>query len=100
MLDAHFIWDLPDDPNGNVQHIAEHGFTQEDVESVFFSAGSTAASRSSGQEITFGYTTSGQYLAVVWELVSNDPLTIRPITAFKVREPRLKKRRRNKRRGT
>ena len=25
LIDA--IWDLPDDPDGNVQHIAEHGLT-------------------------------------------------------------------------
>jgi len=28
------IWDLDDDPEGNVQQIAEHGLTKEDVESV------------------------------------------------------------------
>ena len=28
------IWDLEDDPDGNVQHIAEHGVTPEEVEEV------------------------------------------------------------------
>jgi hypothetical protein len=28
------LWDEPDDPDGNVQHIAEHGLTIEDVEEV------------------------------------------------------------------
>ena len=28
------IWDDPDDPNGNVQHIIEHGLAIEDVEDV------------------------------------------------------------------
>ena len=28
------IWDLPADPDGNVQHIAQHGLTPIDVEHV------------------------------------------------------------------
>ena len=39
-------------------------------------------SKSSGRPITFGYTSSGHYLAVVWEHVDDDPLTIYPITAY------------------
>jgi hypothetical protein len=30
------LGDEPDDPDGNVQHIAEHGLTMEDVEEVLF----------------------------------------------------------------
>lgn len=29
------IWDLPDDSNGNIQHIAEHVVSPEEVEEVF-----------------------------------------------------------------
>ncbi len=36
MFGAHVIWDLEDDPEGNVQHIAEHDLTPEEVESVLF----------------------------------------------------------------
>jgi hypothetical protein len=43
-------------------------------------------SRSSGRPITFGYTSSGRYLAVVWEHVDDNPLTIYPITAYDVPE--------------
>jgi len=28
------IWDLEDEPRGNVQHIIEHGVTPEEVEEV------------------------------------------------------------------
>jgi hypothetical protein len=28
------IWDLDDEPDGNVQHIAEHGLTKEEVDDV------------------------------------------------------------------
>ena len=32
------IWDLDDDPEGNVHHCAEHGVTKEEVEEVFQNA--------------------------------------------------------------
>jgi hypothetical protein len=35
----NIIWDLPDDPKGNVQHIAEHDVTPEEVEEVLRIAG-------------------------------------------------------------
>jgi uncharacterized DUF497 family protein len=88
MFDAHVIWDLPDDPDGNIQQIVEHGLTQDDVEDVLFAWDSiTTTSRSSGEQITFGYTADGRYIAVVWEHVMDDPLTMRPITAFVAPEP-------------
>jgi hypothetical protein len=90
MYDAHVIWDLPDEPDGNIAHIAEHGFTPEDIEDVLFDPESeTAISRSSGHQITFGHTADGRYIAVVWEHVMDDPLTMRPITAYEVDEPRI-----------
>jgi hypothetical protein len=42
------IWDLDDDPDGNVQHCAEHGVTKEEVEEVFQNATDADISRSSG----------------------------------------------------
>jgi len=89
MFDAHVVWDLPDDPDGNVAHIAEHGFTREDVEYVLFDRGNeTTTSRSSGEQLTFGYTPDEEFIAVVWQHVDDDPLTMRPITAFRVPKPR------------
>ena len=37
--------------------------------------------------MTFGWTSAGRYLAVVWELVDEDPLTIYPVTAYPAPEP-------------
>ena len=92
MTDVIIIWDLEDDPDGNVQHIAEHGITSEEVEEVLHDRDAEdTTSRSSGRPITFGYTTSGRYLAVVWEHVGDDPLTIYPITAYDA--PKRKRRR-------
>ena len=36
MDDVHVVWDLEDDPDGNVQHIQEHGITMDEVEDVLF----------------------------------------------------------------
>lgn len=89
---VHVIWDLEDDPKGNVQHIAEHDVTPEEVEEVLNDRHSqTAYSLSSARPITFGWTAAGRYLAVVWELVEGDPLVLYPITAYPAPEPREEK---------
>ncbi len=60
------IWDLEDDPLGNVQHIAEHDVTPDEVEEVLNDRqSSTVYSASSSLPITFGWTAAGRYPAVV-----------------------------------
>jgi uncharacterized DUF497 family protein len=76
------IWDLDDDPDGNVQHIDEHGITTEEVEEVLFAAEDVIASNSSGRPLTFGETSSGKYIAVVFEVVDDDPVAVYPVTAY------------------
>ena len=76
------VWDLDDDPDGNVQHIAEHGVTVEEVENVLHGAEEVVASHSSGRPITFGETSTGKYLAVVFDIVEEDPLSVYPVTAY------------------
>ena len=64
------LWDLEGDRLGNVRHTAEHDVTPDEVEEVLNDRHSrTAYSESSGRPITFGWTSEGRYLAVVWELV-------------------------------
>lgn len=41
---------------------------------------------SSGRPLTFGYTAEGRHLAVIWDHVFDDPLTIYPVTAFDAKE--------------
>jgi hypothetical protein len=83
------IWDLDDEPDGNVQHIAEHGLTKEEVDDVLMNPNNpTDESHSSGNPVTFGWTTTGRHIIVVWEHVHDDPLTIFPITAYEVPPPR------------
>jgi len=81
------IWDLDDDPEGNVQHCAEHGVSKEEVEEVFDSASDEDISRSSGRPVVFGDTRAGRHLMVVYEDVDED--TVYPVTAYEV--PRRRK---------
>jgi uncharacterized DUF497 family protein len=82
------LWDLPDDPTGNVAHVLEHGLSVEDVEDVRLNPENIIrTSRSSGRPVTFGFTSDGRYIAVVWELIGKIPYTVRPITAYEVPEP-------------
>jgi uncharacterized DUF497 family protein len=86
------IWDLSDDLKGNVQHIAEHGITLEEVEEVLLNRRNPhTVSRTSGNRLVFGYTSTGRYLAVVWEKVLDDPLTIYRPSAYDAPEPRKRK---------
>jgi uncharacterized DUF497 family protein len=78
------LWDLDDDPRGNVQHIAKHNLTKDDVEDVFQSPKGTDTSRSSGRPVIFGNTRTGRHIMVVYEVI--DASTVYPITAFDVRK--------------
>jgi hypothetical protein len=78
------IWDLPDDPDGNIQHIAEHGLVPSDVEHVLNHPKRRSKSRSSGRPIVFGRTPSGENIAVVYEEIDNS--TVYPVTAYQVKE--------------
>jgi uncharacterized DUF497 family protein len=76
------VWDLDEDPEGNVQHIAEHGLTIEEVEEVLYAAEEVIASQSSGRPVTFGTTSTGKHIAVVFDVVEDDPLAVYPVTAY------------------
>jgi len=94
-----FIWDLEDDREENYWHICVegHSVTREEVEEVLAGNYETATqSRSSGQPAAFGWTASGKYITVVFECVSDDPLTVCPITAYEVPSPGPSKRRKKR----
>jgi len=78
------VWDLPDDPDGSVQHIAEHGLVPSDVEHVLKHPKRRSKSRSSDRPIVFGRTPTGENIAVVYEEI--DDSTVYPITAYEVEE--------------
>jgi uncharacterized DUF497 family protein len=78
------VWDLNDDSDGNVRHIAEHSVTVDEVEDVLIHADEIFASNSSGLPIVFGVTSTGKHLAVVFEIVGEEPLAVYPITAYEI----------------
>ena len=92
MHDVQFIWDLPDEPDGNYAHIAEHDVTPDEYEEAFHDDPSPpGTSRSSGRPIKFGWTSTGKHLGVVFEIVLDDPFTVYPVTAFPAPPRRGKK---------
>jgi len=76
------LWDLEDDPGGNIRHIAEHDITQEEVEEILANPIGIEVSRTSGFPIAFGETNSGRIIAVVYEQIDDE--TVYPITAYEV----------------
>ncbi len=82
MIFHSILWDLDDDPAGNVHHCAAHGVTKEEVEEVFAHATDVDISRSSGLRVVFGDTRKGRHLMVVYEEV--DAGTVYPVTAYDV----------------
>lgn len=78
------IWDLDEDPEGNVQHIAEHDLTKEEVEDVLANPERRSTSHSSGLPLVFGTTSTGRYIAVIFQEIDAD--TAKPVTAFDIGE--------------
>jgi hypothetical protein len=82
------LWDMEDDPGGNVQHCLEHSVTPNEVEDVLENASDADISRNSGRPVVFGETSSGRHLMVVYERI--DAATVYPVTAYEV--PRRQRR--------
>ena len=97
MRDIVIIWDDEDDRDGNYWHICVegHGLSHEDVEAVLSDPESEIEiSRSSGRPTAFGWSLSGERIAVAFEEMSEDPKMVYPVTAYRVPPKRSKKRRR------
>jgi len=98
VANVEFVWDLEEDPEGNVQHIAEHDVTVEEAEEVVRDRyDDAAASRSSGRPTVFGWTSTGKHLAVIFEVVDEELPQVYVVTAFEAPPPAELKRRRKKR---
>ena len=79
------IWDDFEDDDGNVAHIAEHGFDPEDLEYVLRHPVSEGVSKSTGRPCVFGTTLDGDFIIVIYEQIDAD--TIYPVTAYEVDAP-------------
>jgi hypothetical protein len=75
---------LDDDPEGNVQHVAEHDLTKEEVEDVLSNPEGRSTGRSSGLPLVFGTTSTGRNIAVINDQIDAD--SIKPVTAFDVED--------------
>ncbi len=84
-MNVTIIWDLDDDEQGNVQHIAAHAIEKDDVAHVFDDPVGFETSDSSRRPLVFGYTIDNRYIAVIYEEIAED--TVYPVTAFEVPEP-------------
>jgi len=76
-----FIW-----TDEIIKHIAEHGISQNDFEFVVCNPISRGISRSTGLPVVWGHTRDRRYIMAVYEQI--DPLTVLPVTAYAVPEPR------------
>ena len=72
----NFFW-----TDDSVEHIAEHGVSQEDFEHVVCHPSSKGFSRSSRLPAI-----GGRYIVAVYEEL--DEMTVLPVTAYEVPEPR------------
>ncbi len=81
-------WDLHDDLEGNVQHIAEHGLTKEDVEHALENGCEPEPSRSSSRPLVYGPALDGTEIVMVFERIDskNDPNWIYVMTAYQSSE--------------
>ncbi len=77
----YFLW-----TDEIVEHLAEHGVTQEDFERVVTSPVDVRRSRASDLPSAFGYTEDGRHIIAVYDFV--DDMTVLPVTAYEVPEPR------------
>ena len=89
MLIESVIWDEDDDPDGNVAHIAEHDISIDEVEDVLDNPRNrTGPSNHAGRMLTCGETGTGRFLCVARERAEDDPLIVKPVTAFDSNPPR------------
>lgn len=76
------VWDY--EAGGNVEHVAQHGLTVEDVQNAIFEAIDEAQSRSSDRRVFRGFALDGRPIVVVAEML--DAITIYPVTAYEIEE--------------
>ncbi len=64
------------------EYVAQHGVTPDEFEEVVWNSKRIQTSNSSGRPIVFGPTSTGKYLACVFEYF--DQQTIIPVTAYEI----------------
>ena len=72
------LWDY--DPGGNVDHLARHDLTPQDIDAVFRRPKKYGVSRSSGRPTVSGYMPGGRYVCVPFDRLGGRD--VYPVTAF------------------
>jgi hypothetical protein len=67
-----------------IEHLAQHGISQDDFAYVVCNPVGRGASRSTGLPTSWGHTRDGRYIMAVYEEL--DELTVLPVTAYEVAE--------------
>lgn len=65
-----------------VEYLAQHGVTPEEFEEVVLNSKDVQASHSTGRPVVFGPTSTGKYLACIFEYIGVDHVV--PVTAYEV----------------
>jgi hypothetical protein len=77
----HFIWN-----DEIAAHLAEHNVSRGEFEHVVLNPIRRGLSRSTDLPVVWGYAPDGRYLIAIYEQI--DELTVLPVTAYEVAEPR------------
>ena len=80
MLDFDFIWD--EGPGGNVEHLALHDLTPDEVIYAFHNVECTTISRSSGRPALIGEIPDGDLIFVAYTEI--DAITVYVDTAYRI----------------
>jgi hypothetical protein len=80
LANIDFFW--IEEPDGNVDHIREHGLEPEDIEHAYATADEFTTSRSSGRPAFYGQARDGGDIFVVYEEI--DTMTWYVVTAYRV----------------
>ncbi len=70
----------------DIEYIAQHDISTKDFERVVMNPVDLDTSESSGRDAAFGYTQDGRFIIAIFEYL--DDITILPVTAYEVPEPR------------
>jgi hypothetical protein len=76
-----FVWN-----DGLIEYVGQHGVTPDEFEEVVLNAKTIHRSRTSGNPIVFGPTSTGKFLACVFEYTGPDQLEVLPVTAYEIDE--------------
>jgi hypothetical protein len=80
-------WDEPEDLDGNVHYIQASDLTPREVEDILDNLDARAvpsfgSPADAERWIVFGWTSTGRHIAVVFEILCDDPYYVRPITSY------------------